>query len=217
LIAGTIVAAVVGYAFAGIPVGLFIGRMKGIPDIREHGSGNIGATNVLRVLGVKAGLTVWIIDCLKGIIPILLARHVFGVEGWGVGVAGLAATFGHCYSPYLGFSGGRGVSTSLGVVSAMFWPTGVCSLLVFVVLVALTRYVSVGSMLASASAWVWMLVYGQFISPYTAAYATMAACCGLVIIIRHGPNIKRLLSGTERKLGEKAAVADQPGADDDSH
>ena len=82
---------VFAYFFAGIPVGLLVGRMYGIADIRLHGSGNIGATNILRVIGWKAGLAVWVIDLLKGLIPVLVARHLLGLEGWGVGLAGLAA------------------------------------------------------------------------------------------------------------------------------
>lgn len=203
-----IVALVFGYFFAGIPVGLLIGRMYGIPDIRQHGSGNIGATNILRVIGWKAGLAVWVIDLLKGLIPVLLARHFLGLEGWGVGAAGLAAAMGHCFSPFLGFTGGRGVSTSLGVVLGFFWPIGLLAFVVFLLVVKYTRYVSLGSMLGAASSPVWVLVFSPMVAPYTLSYAVMAALCAAVIIYRHGPNIRRLMNGTERRIGEKA----EPGS-----
>lgn len=196
-------AVVVAYLIGGVPIGIFVGRARGIPDIRKYGSGNIGASNVLRVLGVKAGLFVWAMDCLKGVIPVLLARHLLGVEGWWLGGAGLATAAGHCYSPYLRFSGGRGVSTALGVVLGLFWPVGVCSLLVFILIVARTRYISLGSMLGACSASLWVLVWGSFIAPYTVAYAVMAAGTAAIVVIRHAPNIQRLLAGTERKIGER--------------
>ena len=195
---------VFAYFFAGIPVGLLVGRMYGIADIRQHGSGNIGATNILRVIGWKAGLAVWVIDLLKGLIPVLVARHLLGLEGWGVGLAGLAATTGHCFSPFLGFTGGRGVSTSLGVVLGFFWPVGLLAFLVFVAVVKFTRYVSLGSMIGASSSALWVLVFSSMVAPYTLSYAVMAALCALVILYRHGPNIRRLLNGTEPKIGRKS-------------
>lgn len=196
-----IFAVLVGYLVGGIPVGLYVARARGIPDIRKLGSGNIGATNVLRVLGTKAGLAVWVIDCLKGAGPILLARLALGVEGWWLGGVGVAAALGHCYSPYLRFSGGRGVSTGLGMLMGLFWPVGLMGLAVFVLVVARTRYISVGSMTAAASSPLWVLVWGPYLGPYTAAYAVAAAVGALVIIMRHRPNIQRLRAGTEHKIG----------------
>lgn len=200
-----ILAVMLGYLIGGIPVGLYVARARGIPDIRKLGSGNIGATNVLRVLGTKAGLTVWVIDCLKGAGPVLLARLALGVEGWWLGGVGVAAALGHCYSPYLGFSGGRGVSTGLGVLLGLFWPVGLCGLAVFILVVARTRYISVGSMTASASSPLWMLLWGPYLGPYTAPYAAAAAAAALVIIVRHIPNIQRLRAGTEHKIGSRKA------------
>lgn len=200
-----ILAVLVGYLIGGIPVGLYVARAKGIPDIRKLGSGNIGATNVLRVLGTKAGLAVWVIDCLKGAGPILLARHALGVEGWWLGGVGVAAVLGHCHSPYLRFTGGRGVSTGLGMLMGLFWPVGLCGLAVFVLLVARTRYISVGSMIASASSPLWMLGWGPYLGPYTAPYSAAAALAALVIIVRHIPNIRRLRAGTEHKIGSHKA------------
>lgn len=200
----TIIAAfAVAYFFAGIPVGLFVGRLHGIDDIRKHGSGNIGATNIMRVVGTKAGIAVWVIDCLKGVIPVLIARHLFGLEAWGVGLAGVGAVLGHCFSPYMGLTGGRGVSTGLGVMIGLFWATGVCALLVFILVVAKSKYISLGSIVGATSAVLWMLVFGHFVSPYTLAYTLAAAVCAGIIVYRHIPNIQRLRAGTENKLGQR--------------
>ena len=199
------------YFLAGIPIGLLVGRLRGIPDIRELGSGNIGATNVLRVLGTKAGVFVWVTDCLKGAVPVLAARYLFGLEGWAVGAAGVAATAGHCFSPYLRLTGGRGVSTGLGVVTGLFWPAGICALTLFAVVVAKTRYVSLGSITAASSTVVWIILWGHFIDPYTFAYAVMAAACAAIIVARHAPNIQRLCTGTERKLGQKVTAEHSQG------
>ena len=202
---------VAAYFIGGIPIGLWVGRAHGIPDIRQHGSGNTGATNVLRVIGVKAGLLVWLADCLKGAGPVLIAGQLLGVEGWWLGATGAAAVVGHCYSPYLRLTGGRGVSTGLGIALALFWPSGVAGVVVFVAAVALSKYVSLGSILGSLAVPLTALLMG---APASVTAATTVAIA--VIIYRHAPNIKRLQNGTERKLGPKTAPepASETGADD---
>lgn len=206
---------VLAYLIGGIPVGLFVGRARGIPDIRKLGSGNIGASNVLRVLGPKAGILVWVTDCLKGAVPVLLARHVLGLEGWALGLTAVAATCGHCFSVYLGFSGGRGVSTGLGATMAMLWVSGLCALLIFVLVVARTRYISLGSIIGAASAPLFVLAWGRYV-PELTAYVTTTGLLAAVIIARHGPNIRRLMQGTERKIGEREHVPEavSAGAED---
>lgn len=190
--------ALLAYLIGGLPVGLYIARLKGIEDIRKHGSGNIGATNVLRVIGAKAGVAVWIIDCLKGVIPVLVARHVFGLEGWALGVVSVVPVIGHCFSIYLKFTGGRGVSTALGSMLALYWPAGLASFLLFVLIVAKTRYISLGSMLGSCSTPLLMWLFGMH-----PAYAVGTGLIAAVVVLRHIPNIQRLRTGTERKLGQK--------------
>lgn len=210
----TVVAAVVAsYLLGAIPVGFLVARARGIGDIRKLGSGNIGATNVQRLLGSKVGALVWIADILKGTLPVLIGRYALGMEGGALVVVGVAAAVGHCFSVFLGFAGGRAVSTSLGVMLGLYWPSGLLALAVFVVVVARTRYVSLGSILGGASAGplMWLLHMPH-------SYAWGCGALGLLILLRHIPNIKRLLAGTERKLGQKASTeAAPPAADGESH
>lgn len=203
---GTAFAALaLAYLLAGIPIGLLVGRSRGIDDIRKYGSGNIGATNVLRVLGVKAGLAVWVADCLKGVVPVLLGRHVFALEGWWLGAVALAAIVGHCYSPYLKLSGGKGVATGLGAMIGLYWLSGVCAFVLFVLIVARTRYISLGSVLAAASIPVWMLVFGM-----PRSYVVFAVVAATLIIFKHRENLKRLRAGTERKFGHREPATGNP-------
>ena len=211
--------ALLNYLLGGIPIGLYVGRAKGIPDIRKYGSGNIGATNVLRVLGVRAALVVWFADCLKGLVPVLLARHVFGLELWPLAIASGAAIAGHCFSPFLGFTGGRGASTGFGVMLGLYWPVGLGTFLVFVAVVARSRYVSLGSMLAAVSAPVWMLVFllpSPDLAGHTAPYFVAGVSTAAMIIHQHAPNIQRLRAGTERKIGQRELAPTDEGAQEAS-
>lgn len=188
-----------------MPVGLLVGRTKGIADIRKYGSGNIGASNVLRVIGVKAGVFVWFVDALKGFIPVAVGMYLLGLTGWSLAFVAVAAMSGHCFSPYLRLTGGRGVSTSLGVIIGLDWRVGVICFLFWILIVAITRYISLGSMLAASSSvpLLWVL---EAKTPYIAGAGTIA----LIVLIRHIPNIQRLLSGTERKIGQKEPLTSQP-------
>jgi glycerol-3-phosphate acyltransferase PlsY len=203
-----VIVAVAAYLLGGIPIGLLVGRAKGIDDIRKYGSGNIGATNVLRVIGVKAGLTVWALDCVKGALPVLIARHALGLEGWWLGLVALAAVLGHCFSPYLRFTGGKGVATGLGTMLSLYWLSGVCGLALFILIVWRSRYISLGSVVAALSVPVFMALYGM-----PAGYIVGSALTALLIVFQHRGNIQRLRAGTERKFGEKAAPT--PATDSD--
>lgn len=211
--------AVIGsYLFGGIPIGLLVGRARGIDDIRQYGSGNIGASNVLRVIGVKAGLFVWLMDALKGFVPVLVTRHVFApaagpvAQGatptvsaeWWIGAVAVAAIVGHCFSVYLRFTGGRGVSTSLGVLIGLDWRVGLICFACWIAVVAVTRYISLGSMVACALS---VALLRLFSAPFPFMWA--AGATALLVILRHHPNIRRLLSGTERRIGQK----EPPGTD----
>jgi glycerol-3-phosphate acyltransferase PlsY len=197
-----IIATVAAYFFGGIPIGLLIGRARGIDDIRQYGSGNIGASNVLRVIGVKAGLFVWFMDALKGFLPVFVARSVAGLDGWALAAVAVASILGHCFSPYLRLTGGRGVSTTLGVLISLDWRAGVICFALWLLVVAVTRYISLASMMGASIA---PLLLYLFSGP--AAFIAATGAIALIVLIRHIPNIQRLLAGTERKIGRKEASA----------
>ena len=191
------------YLVGGIPIGVLVSDSRGV-DIRKYGSGNIGASNVLRTLGVKVGLAVWLADVAKGLLPILWSRPLLTsvtetgqVDLW-VGLVALATVVGHCFSPYLKLAGGRGVATSLGALLAIDWRVGGLVLAVWIVAVAVSRYISLGSILAAVSAPLLFTLYAD--SPY---YLALGIILAILIIERHRPNIGRLMTGTERKIGQK--------------
>jgi glycerol-3-phosphate acyltransferase PlsY len=191
------------YLIGSIPWGLVVGRLKGI-DIREYGSGNIGSTNILRTLGTKFGAIVLIADVLKGVVAVLLARYIIETPT-GEMAAGFAAIAGHDWSLFLKFRGGRGVATSLGALLPMAMPAplaAVSGLVVFLLIVALTRYVSLGSLLGSVSAVVTMAVF-MALDRVSWEYLVYIVVAVTLIIFQHRDNIKRLASGTEGKLGQK--------------
>lgn len=197
-------ATLVSYLFGAVPIGLLVGRAHGIDDIRKYGSGNIGASNVLRLLGAKLGLTVWLLDALKGYVPVALAMHALNVEGWWLAAVAVAAIAGHCFSPYLRFTGGKGVSTSLGVIIGLDWRAGLICFGIWIVIVALTRYISLGSMIGSgmAAPVLWLL-------RQEAPVILAGGLIGALVIERHRSNIQRLLTGTERRIGQREQVTPQ--------
>jgi len=197
-------AVVIGsYLIGSIPSGLIIGKLRRV-DIREYGSGNIGTTNVLRTLGARYGALVLIADVFKGVIAVLLARYIIG-SPMSEMTAGFAAVAGHDWSLFLKFKGGRGVATSLGGIlpMAMWAPlSAVAGVVIFIALIALTRYVSLASIMGSLSAVVAMAVFmGMDRVPWE--YLVYIVVVVALIIFQHRDNISRLLSGTESKLGQK--------------
>jgi acyl phosphate:glycerol-3-phosphate acyltransferase len=192
-----------------VPVGLLVGRARGIDDIRKYGSGNIGASNVLRVIGVKAGLLVWVADALKGLLPVLASALLLDQPAITAATA-VAAISGHCFSPYLRLTGGRGVSTSLGVIIGLDWRVGLICFAFWIAIVAITRYISLGSMVGCAlAAPTFALLHGRTTD------LIAASIIALIVIVRHAPNVGRLLNGTERKIGqrEKAEGAEETGGE----
>ena len=184
------------FLLGAVPFGFLAGKMKGI-DLRKVGSGNIGATNTLRVLGVPAGVTVLLLDVLKGYLPVLLA-HRLRLDPWWVTGTGLAAILGHTFSPFLGFKGGKGVATSLGVLIGFSYTVAGATALIFLAAVAVTRYVSLGSILGALTqaACFWLL-------PHPLPFRLFGLVVGLFVVVKHKDNIKRLLAGTESRFGEK--------------
>jgi glycerol-3-phosphate acyltransferase PlsY len=172
---------------------------KGI-DVREHGSGNIGATNVFRVVGPVAGSLVFVLDVLKGLWPPLAAQALGLGPGWQV-TAGMIAILGHNFSPFLGFKGGKGIATSLGVLFGVSWKVGVTAFALWIVVVLASGYVSLGSILAAASLAPLMLLFypGQW------PLFGFGLVAGLFAIYKHRANIDRLRKGTENRFGNRGS------------
>lgn len=194
-------AVVVGsYLIGSIPFGLIAGKLRGV-DVRDYGSGRIGATNVIRTLGVKAGVVILVADVLKGVVAVLLARYVVG-SPMGEMAAGFAAVAGHNWSVFIGFKGGRGVATSLGGAIAMVPAVGGAGLAVFALVIALTRYVSLGSMAGAVGAAVAIAVFAA-LGRAPVEYLIYTAVAAALIVFQHRDNISRLSSGAETRLGQK--------------
>ena len=188
-------AALAGYLFGAIPFGILMAKVFGLGDLRAIGSGNIGATNVLRTGNKLAAFLTLILDAGKAGIAVLLAGALFG-ELAGL-VAGLAAFVGHCYPVWLGFKGGKGVATFFGLIFAACWPVGVAAGATWLVVAALSRYSSLSALIASALAPVYAAALGgTLMVPFLIVLA-------LLIFWRHTENIQRLLKGTEGKIGSK--------------
>jgi glycerol-3-phosphate acyltransferase PlsY len=189
---------VVAYLLGSVPFALLIARKWGAPDLRQIGSGNLGATNVLRVSGLRAGLLVAVLDIGKGAASVLLAERLNG-SGTTPAVAGLAAIVGHIYPMWLRFRGGKGVATACGVFAVLAPLAVPPALLVFVVSAWLTKYMSVGSVLASAALPPIAFALG---SPLPVVLSASAAAT--LIVFRHRSNLARVWLGTERRLGTRA-------------
>lgn len=206
---GLLIAA--SYLAGSIPFGLIIARfVKGI-DLRQHGSGNIGATNVGRVLGKKWGLICLFLDALKGLLPVwLFPVWICGTDGDMAVVAGVATIVGHMFPCWLGFRGGKGVATSLGV-TGMLSPWGLLvGAIAFFGSFAIFRIVSLSSILAAIA------FAGFYLTPFSrhsTSLAIFSAAVPLLIIVQHRSNIKRLLRGEEPKFGmKKEEPSSQPAA-----
>jgi glycerol-3-phosphate acyltransferase PlsY len=184
-----------GYLLGSIPGGVIMARLMGLGNLRNIGSGNIGATNVLRTGNKKAAALTLIFDAGKGAIAVLAARAAAPEDA--VQLAALMAFIGHCFPVWLGFSGGKGVATYLGILLALAWPMGLAACGIWLAVAVITRYSSLAALVAAG----WMPVVMAF-TGYGAA-AALAASLGLLIYARHWANIQRLRSGTEGKIGAK--------------
>lgn len=207
-----LVACIVGsYLICGIPFGLILGRIMGNVDIRKSGSGNIGTTNALRVAGPKVAAATLLFDVLKGVVCINISRIVIASAGWGaprtfeagsgedwvIALVALACLYGHIFSPYLKFHGGKGIATGVGILFGYFWPLALVHLAIFIVLVAITRYVSVGSI--ATAALVPVTMYIAFPEMSIVALAIWALL-GWTVVWAHRSNIRKLRDGNENKL-----------------
>jgi len=183
------------YLIGAIPTGIIMTKLTGGEDIRKVGSGNIGATNVYRTAGRKLGVITLIGDCLKGVIPLLIAIRIFDLQGTDLALVGLAAFIGHCYPVYLGFKGGKGVATALGVFLVLSPQSILCAVAVFALVLWRWRYISLASISAAAAIPFLVLLFERALPLFLATLVIAG-----IVIWRHRANIDRLLSGSENKF-----------------
>ncbi|OYW24048.1 MULTISPECIES: glycerol-3-phosphate acyltransferase [unclassified Sphingomonas] len=192
--AGPAGALVLGYLLGSIPFGVLLTRAAGAGDLRQIGSGNIGATNVLRTGRKGLAAATLLLDAAKGAVAILLSESLF--PGHGV-VAAAGAFLGHLYPVWLGFKGGKGVATLMGIVLALHWPSAVVYAVIWLGLLATVRISSVAGILAAISAPVSAAYFGKF------DIVLLLLALGLLVLWKHRENIDRLMSGTEPRIGTK--------------
>ncbi len=194
-----------GYLLGSIPFGLVLTRLAGLGDIRAIGSGNIGATNVLRTGRKALAAATLLLDGGKGAVAVVIAGHWFGQDM--AIMAGAGALLGHVFPVWLGFRGGKGVATALGVLLAIAWPVGVLACLTWLAVAALFRISSLAALVAVAAApvFAYAIAYGplggtDWVDPQRAEFAVGVA---ILVILRHAGNIRRLLAGTEPRIGQR--------------
>lgn len=190
-------AAVLGYLLGSVPFGIVITRALGLGDLRAIGSGNIGATNVLRTGHKGAALATLVLDAAKGAVAVLIARAAVGEDA--AQVAGGMAFLGHLFPVWLGFKGGKGVATFLGTLLALAWPVGLAACATWAVAALVTRISSASALIAAAFSGLWSLIFDRG--------DVLFLTFGLMVLvyIRHWPNLKRIKAGTEPKIGAKKA------------
>jgi glycerol-3-phosphate acyltransferase PlsY len=188
-------ALVVGYLFGSIPSGYLLARAAGLGDVRNIGSGNIGATNVLRTGNKGLAALTLILDALKGAVPVWLALHYLGL--YPAMLAGLGAFLGHLFPVWLGFKGGKGVATYLGVLIALAWEGAVVFAIVWLLVAFITRFSSLAALVAAVAVPIALIFIGR------QEIVELFVVMGAIIFIKHRPNIMRLIGGTESKIGSK--------------
>lgn len=184
------------YLLGSVPFGMVMARLFGLGDLRQIGSGNIGATNVLRTGNKTAAALTLVLDAAKGGIAVVIARMTLGADA--AQIAGFAAFLGHCYPVFLGFRGGKGVATFLGTLLALAWPVGLAACATWAAVAALSRISSLSALVAAALSPIWALALGH--ADATAMMLGLAVLIGL----RHDANIRRLIAGTEPRIGRKS-------------
>jgi glycerol-3-phosphate acyltransferase PlsY len=188
----------IAYLLGSIPFALLMARRWSATDLRRVGSGNLGAANVMRASGVRAGVLVALLDMLKGALSVLVAERL-SPSAAAPAVAGLAAIVGHIYPVWLRFRGGKGVATACGVFSILTPLAVPPALAVFIAAVSITKYISLGSVLASIA-----LPPLAYVAGGRAPVVAAASAAAIIIVFRHRSNVARLRAGTERRLGVQA-------------
>ena len=189
--------AVLAYLLGSVPFGIVITRAMGLGDLRQIGSGNIGATNVLRTGNKGAALATLLLDAAKGGVAVALARWLVGEDA--AQVAALFAFLGHLFPVWLGFKGGKGVATFLGTMIVLDWRVGLAACATWAVTAAITRISSVSALVATAFATIWILVFHQ------GQMLILVMVLTILIYRKHWPNLERIKAGTEPKIGRKKA------------
>jgi len=187
--------AILGYVLGSIPFGLLIAQGLGLGNLRNIGSGNIGATNVLRTGSRGAAAATLLLDAAKGAVAVLMARWMAGADA--AQLAGLTAFLGHCFPVWLGFRGGKGVATFLGIMLAVAWPAGIACCLTWLATAALGRISSLAAITAAASSTIWLVLLGH------GTAFLLGAALTLLVFLRHRQNVERLRAGTEPRIGQK--------------
>ena len=196
-----IVVGLLSYLVGSIPFGVVITRAMGLGDLRQIGSGNIGATNVLRTGNKPAAAATLLLDAAKGAIAVLLARALVGPDA--AQLAALCSFLGHLYPVWLGFKGGKGVATFIGTLLALAWPVGIATCLTWAVAALVTRISSLAALTAAALGTLWLLVFHQ---------GQMIVLVGILTVLvyaRHWANLERIKNGTEPRIGAKRAETPQ--------
>ena len=193
-----ILVAILAYLLGSVPFGVVITRAMGLGDLRQIGSGNIGATNVLRTGNKRAAAATLILDGAKGAVAVLIARAVTGQED-AAQLAALCSFLGHLYPVWLRFKGGKGVATFLGTLLALCWPVGLAVCATWAVSAAIFRMSSLAALIAAATSGFWLFAFGQ------GRMLVLVLILTLLIYIRHWANLERIKAGTEPKIGAKKA------------
>ncbi len=186
--------AAMGYLMGSIPFGMIVAKVMGLGNLRNIGSGNIGATNVLRTGNKAAAALTLIFDAAKGAVAVLVARALAGEDA--AQIAALAAFLGHCFPVWLGFKGGKGVATFLGLWMALDWRVGVACCLTWLVAAAIWRISSLGALVAAAMSTIWVMVLTN------GSTFILGVILTLLVYWRHSANVARIRAGTEPKIGQ---------------
>jgi acyl phosphate:glycerol-3-phosphate acyltransferase len=193
-----ILTAILAYLLGSVPFGILVSKAMGLGDLRQIGSGNIGATNVLRTGNKGAALATLLLDGAKGAVAVLVADWLLGEDA--SQLAGLAAFLGHLFPVWARFRGGKGVATFLGIMLALDWQVGLGICLTWLVAAAITRTSSIAALVAAATSALWMVYFGN------GRFLILSVILTILIYVRHNENMKRIKAGTEPKIGQKNPI-----------